>query len=123
MTELESFVSTSPLCDTHEHLRSEERWIREGPDILTDIFGAYLQADLHSAGAAAEALGQLNDSSDPDLLRRFRRADGRDHEQGRQAEGSGQGGHRRKRARAGKRRGGKGNGEAVSRAFAADGGA
>lgn len=72
MTELESFVSTSPLCDTHEHLRSEERWIREGPDILTDIFGAYLQADLHSAGAAAEALGQLNDSSDPDLLRRFR---------------------------------------------------
>jgi len=71
MTDLEAFLSTSPLCDTHEHLRSEERWIHEGPDILTDIFGAYLQADLHSAGASAEALVQLNDSSNPDLLARF----------------------------------------------------
>jgi len=71
MTELEEFLATSPLCDTHEHLRSEDRWIREGPDILTDIFGAYLQADLHIAGASAEALSRLNDSSNPDLLGRF----------------------------------------------------
>lgn len=70
-TDLTHHIETTPLCDTHEHLRKEPDWIERGPDILQDLFGNYVTADLKTAGASPEALKRLMDASDPDLRRRF----------------------------------------------------
>ncbi|MYF73492.1 MAG: amidohydrolase family protein [Gemmatimonadetes bacterium] len=59
------------MCDTHEHLRREPDWIDDGPDVLQDLFGNYVPADLITAGASQEALRRLTDASDPDLVGRF----------------------------------------------------
>ena len=71
-TDLALFIRQTPLCDTHEHLQTEDAWLREGPDILGDLFGNYVEADLHTAGASREAMGRLRDASDPDIAGRFR---------------------------------------------------
>ena len=41
------------------------------PDVLQDLFGNYVPADLITAGASPEALRHLTDASDPDLAGRF----------------------------------------------------
>ena len=71
-TDLARHIEETPLVDTHEHLRRESEWLDDGPDILQDLFGNYVAADLHTAGASAEAMRRLVDASDPDIAARFR---------------------------------------------------
>lgn len=70
-TDLAQHIAQTPLCDTHEHLRKERDWVEDGPDILQDLFGNYVPADLVSAGASPEALKRLTNAADPDLGARF----------------------------------------------------
>ncbi len=70
-TQLYSHIRQTPLHDTHEHLNKEPQWVDEGPDILQDLFGNYVPADLITAGASPEAMQRLTDASDPDLGARF----------------------------------------------------
>lgn len=71
MTELAQFIQATPLCDTHEHLRKEREFVEQGPDVLQDLFGNYVQADLVVAGASPQAVKRLLDPSDDDLAGRF----------------------------------------------------
>ena len=51
-TRLAQHIQKTPLCDTHEHLWSEQEFIRQAPDILQTLFSAaYATADLVVAGA------------------------------------------------------------------------
>ncbi len=70
-TNLQHFIRETPLIDTHEHLRKERDWSDDGPDILQDLFGNYIPADLLSAGATPEAMRQLTDASNGDFAVRF----------------------------------------------------
>jgi uncharacterized protein len=70
-TALAHFIQTTPLCDTHEHLRSEQGYVEDGPDLLRHLFGNYIPADLVVAGAAQAAVDRLLDGSDPDIRARF----------------------------------------------------
>jgi hypothetical protein len=70
-TDLYNHIQQTPLHDTHEHLRKENDWVENGPDILQDLFGNYVPADLISAGASQEAMQRLTDASNPDLAARF----------------------------------------------------
>lgn len=70
-TDLSRHIETTPLIDTHEHLRSEQDWLEDGPDILQDLFGNYVTADLTVAGATEEDIQMLFDTSNPDLAARF----------------------------------------------------
>ena len=69
-TDLFVHIQKQPLVDTHEHLRKEPEWVEKGPDILQDLFGNYVPADLKTAGASPEALKNLMDPSG-DLTTRF----------------------------------------------------
>lgn len=71
MTELAAHIASHPLVDTHEHLRGESLWVDEGPDILQDLFGNYVPADLKTAGASPEAMEKLMNGDDPDVAGRF----------------------------------------------------
>ena len=64
-------IQETPLVDTHEHLQKEPDWVENGPDILQDLFGNYVPADLRTAGASPEAMERLMDASDPDIASRF----------------------------------------------------
>jgi predicted TIM-barrel fold metal-dependent hydrolase len=70
-TDLAGHIQSTPLSDTHEHLKKEAEWVGDGPDILQDLFGNYVPADLHTAGASSAAMKRLMDGSDPDLAGRF----------------------------------------------------
>jgi uncharacterized protein len=70
-TDLALHIRNLPLADTHEHLRKENDWVEDGPDILQDLFGNYVPADLIVAGARPEAMKRLMDATDPDLRGRF----------------------------------------------------
>lgn len=70
-TALSEHIAQTALCDTHEHLRRERDWTDDGPDILQDLFGNYVPADLIAAGASPQALRRLMDASDPDLVGRL----------------------------------------------------
>jgi hypothetical protein len=70
-TDLARHIQQTRLADTHEHLRKEEQFLHEGPDVLQDLFGSYVQADLVVAGASPEAVQRLLDASNPDLAARF----------------------------------------------------
>ena len=72
-TDLSQHIEDTLLIDTHEHLRKERDWVEDGPDILQDLFGNYVPADLIAAGATPEDLHKLNDASDLDLAARFDR--------------------------------------------------
>ena len=69
-TELAHHVQSIRMVDTHEHMRRENDWVQNGPDILQDLFGNYVPADLHTAGASAEAMQNLMDSN-KDIKSRF----------------------------------------------------
>ncbi|MBW3625753.1 MAG: hypothetical protein KY468_20350, partial [Armatimonadetes bacterium] len=69
--DLAQHIRQTPLCDTHEHLRPDREWIEAGPDILADLFGNYLAADLRTAGAGDAAMDRLMDTKDPDIPARF----------------------------------------------------
>ena len=70
-TDLAQHIKDTPLCDTHEHLRRESDWLEDGPDILQDLFGNYVPADLKTAGATPQDLKRLMDASDSDFVGRF----------------------------------------------------
>ena len=70
-TDLAQHIQATPMVDTHEHLRKEPDWLEDGPDILQDLFGNYVPADLNTAGASSEAMQRLMDASDPDIVGRF----------------------------------------------------
>lgn len=70
-TALAEFIQHTPLCDTHEHMRSESGYVEEGPDLLQNLFGNYVSADLVVAGAGQKAVDKLLDASDPDIRARF----------------------------------------------------
>ena len=71
-TDLAQHIEETPLVDTHEHLRKEPDWLEDGPDILQDLFGNYVPADLNTAGASPNAMTRLMDASDPDIAGRFK---------------------------------------------------
>ncbi len=56
LTDLAQHIANTRLVDTHEHLRKERDWVADGPDILQDLFGNYVPADLITAGATGDAL-------------------------------------------------------------------
>ena len=70
-TDLETHINETPLCDTHEHLRKENDFVENGPDVLQDLFGNYVCADLVVAGASPEAANELVNSNNPDVKARF----------------------------------------------------
>lgn len=70
MTDLTHHIQTIRLVDTHEHMRRENDWVEKGPDILQDLFGNYVPADLQTAGASPEAMRNLMDASQ-DVADRF----------------------------------------------------
>jgi predicted TIM-barrel fold metal-dependent hydrolase len=71
MNDLAQHIQTVRLIDTHEHLRYEQEYVEQGPDILRSLFGNYVTADLVVAGATPEAVERLVDGADPDLRARF----------------------------------------------------
>ena len=70
-TDLSNHIQSVKLVDTHEHLQKEPEWLNNGPDILQDLFGNYVPADLHTAGASGQAMKDLMDGSNPDIIARF----------------------------------------------------
>ena len=64
-TDLAHHIQGIPLVDTHEHLQKEGDWVENGPDILQDLFGNYVAADLHTAGASPEAMQRLMRINEP----------------------------------------------------------
>lgn len=69
-TDLTHHIQSISLVDTHEHMRRENDWVENGPDILQDLFGNYVPADLITAGASPEAMGNLMDAT-KDIESRF----------------------------------------------------
>ena len=69
-TDLTHHIQSIRLVDTHEHMRREAEWVENGPDILQDLFGNYVPADLVTAGASPEAMRNLMDASQ-DVASRF----------------------------------------------------
>ena len=71
MTDLSQHIQETTIMDTHEHLRKEADYTEQGPDVLQDLFGNYVQADLIVAGATQQAVDRLLDSSNPDIEARW----------------------------------------------------
>ena len=69
-TDLTQHIQSIRLVDTHEHMKREVEWVENGPDILQDLFGNYVPADLVTAGASPEAMRNLMDASQ-DVASRF----------------------------------------------------
>ncbi len=70
-SDLAHFIQTAPLSDTHEHLHTEATFVGSTPDVLVDLFGNYITADLVVAGATQAAVDYLLDTSHRDLAARF----------------------------------------------------
>jgi predicted TIM-barrel fold metal-dependent hydrolase len=70
-TDLALHIQQTSLCDSHEHLRNEDQYLADAPDILQSLFANYITADLVVAGAAQAAVDRLVDKSDPDLRGRL----------------------------------------------------
>ena len=70
-TDLAHHIQATPLVDTHEHLEKEHTWLESNHDILQDLLGNYVTADLRTAGASPEAMKRLMDASSPDIAARF----------------------------------------------------
>jgi len=70
-TDIETLALKGEICDTHEHLFSNENWLKQKPDILREIISWYLIADFVSAGATQAQMDALMDARDPDVRARF----------------------------------------------------
>jgi uncharacterized protein len=70
-SDLARFIQETPLCDTHEHLRGEEEYVEQGPDVLCQLFDNYVTADLVVAGASQVDVARLVDRTNPDVAARF----------------------------------------------------
>lgn len=53
-TDLGAFMCDVRIVDTHEHLRTEEAWLNESPDVLGLILSHYISGDLVNAGVSDE---------------------------------------------------------------------
>ncbi len=73
MSDLSRYIHETPLIDTHEHLRFESDWVDNGPDVLQDLFGNYVPADLVVAGASREDVDALMNPGKGNLTDRFDR--------------------------------------------------
>lgn len=71
MTDLAQHIQETKLIDTHEHLRTEQEYVENGPDVLADLFGNYVLADLITAGATQQAVDALVDTQNPDIAARW----------------------------------------------------
>lgn len=71
MSQLAAHIAQTRLIDTHEHLRSEQEFVEDGPDLLQDLFDNYVTADLLVAGASEDTVRRLLDRTDPDLAGRL----------------------------------------------------
>jgi uncharacterized protein len=69
-TDLEHFIATTAIVDTHEHLRSQRQWVEDGPDVLQAILSHYLSGDLRNAGASQEAMEFARDHKGRDVPQR-----------------------------------------------------
>ena len=74
VTDLSQHIQTLSLCDTHEHLKRESSWVDDGPDILQDLFGNYVPADLKTAGATPATMAIPVPRETPAVGARARRA-------------------------------------------------
>ena len=72
-TSLNQHIQETPLIDSHEHLHREDIWVNNGPDILQDLFGNYVTADLVVAGATEEDIQFLMDAANLNYGERFER--------------------------------------------------
>src|SRR3954465_13193610 len=70
-TNLAHYIQQTPLCDTHEHLEKEATYVENGPDLLQNLFGNYVSADLVVAGASQTAVDTLLNPAEPDIVARF----------------------------------------------------
>ena len=71
-TDLALHIRETAVVDTHEHLWSEEAWVKNGSaDVLADLFSPYARNDLVSAGADPEAVVRLGEPEGRDLATRF----------------------------------------------------
>ena len=70
-SDIAQYIQQTPLVDTHEHMRGEEAYLDEQPDILRQLFQNYVHADFFVAGASEEAVNGLVDQADPDVAARF----------------------------------------------------
>ena len=71
MTDLEQFITDTPIMNTHEHMCKEKEWVDEPWDILEHLFNNYMHADLCVAGATDAQMEALFDRSEPDIAGRF----------------------------------------------------
>lgn len=71
LKDLYDMIQQTALIDTHEHLASEEEYVNNGPDVLRELFEFYPASDLRSAGASAEAVARVLDSTDADVEARW----------------------------------------------------
>ena len=72
-TDISQFIDQTTLIDTHEHLKFEEDWVNNGPDVLQDLFSNYVPADLAVAGASEEDIAFMMDTSHSNVAERFGR--------------------------------------------------
>ena len=72
-TDISHFIDQTTLIDTHEHLKFEEDWVNNGPDVLQDLFSNYVPADLAVAGASEEDIAFMMDTSNSNVAERFER--------------------------------------------------
>lgn len=72
-TDISQFIDQTTLIDTHEHLKFEEDWVNNGPDVLQDLFSNYVPADLAVAGASEEDIAFMMDTSHSNVAERFER--------------------------------------------------
>ena len=72
-SDLSEHIQRTVMVDSHEHLRPEDVWLREGPgDVLSDLFFVpYDGGDLVTAGAAVEDVERLADHTAGDVESRF----------------------------------------------------
>jgi uncharacterized protein len=70
-TDLSRAVESIRIHNTHEHLCKEHEYVAMKPDILCELFGNYVDADLRVAGATAQAMKDLLDVANPDIAARF----------------------------------------------------
>jgi len=70
-TDLSQHIRGMRLMDTHEHMRREDVYVQDGPDILCSLFENYVGSDLLVAGASPAAVARLTDKSDTDISARF----------------------------------------------------
>src|SRR5690349_5032730 len=71
-TDLQLHLRDLVAVDSHEHLLKESMWIEIGPrDVMSALFGNYVQGDFWSAGMSKEMCAKALDENNPDLDARW----------------------------------------------------